>query len=83
MQAEFNAPVHLWRLFPRVLGHGGFTSQEITISYFRSQLHQLDATRMILRHELAHYIWMDSWVATFALTIYGRRCGCLHQRRSF
>lgn len=54
MQAEFNAPVTV-AFIPRVLGHGGFTSQEITISYL-DRNYTSDATRMILRHELAHIL---------------------------
>ncbi len=54
MQAEFNAPVTI-AFIPRVLGHGGFTSQEISVSYLNRN-YTGDATEMILRHELAHLL---------------------------
>lgn len=54
MQAEFNAPVSVV-FIPRVLGHGGFTTQEIAVTYL-DRNYIGDATEMILRHELAHLL---------------------------
>lgn len=54
MQAEFNAPITV-AFIPRVLGHGGFTNQEISVSYL-DRNYTGDATEMILRHELTHVL---------------------------
>jgi hypothetical protein len=52
--AEFSGPVTLVFL-PRVLGHGGFTSKEIYISYLDRRYTGGDID-MVLRHELVHYL---------------------------
>jgi len=54
MQAEFIAPVTV-AFIPRVLGHGGFTNQEITVSYL-DRNYAGNTTEMILRHELTHIL---------------------------
>ena len=52
MQAEFTKPITV-AFIPRVLGHGGFTSSEISVSYL-DRNYTGESTEMILRHELAH-----------------------------
>jgi len=42
---------------PRVLGHGGFTSDGIYVSYL-SQNYAGDATAQVIHHEIVH--WLDS-----------------------
>lgn len=52
MQAEFSMPVTV-AFIPRVLGHGGFTASEISVSYL-DRNYTGDAIAMILRHEMVH-----------------------------
>ncbi|MEJ2600077.1 MAG: hypothetical protein P8Z00_17215 [Anaerolineales bacterium] len=54
--AEFNRPIPVV-FIPRVLGQGGFTSNEIAISYV-DQDYAGDNPAMILHHEMVH--WMDA-----------------------
>lgn len=54
MDADFKDSVTI-TFIPRVLGHGGFTSQEISVSYL-DRNYTGDATEMILRHELTHLL---------------------------
>jgi len=43
-------------LLPRVLGHGGFTTGEIAVSYL-DRNYAGDATSLVLHHEIVH--WLD------------------------
>jgi hypothetical protein len=54
LQADFTQTVTLV-LLPRVLGHGGFTSDEIAVSYLDMRYTGGDPA-IILRHELAHFL---------------------------
>lgn len=42
-------------LMPRVLGHGGFTGQDITVSYL-DRNYAGNGSDMVLHHEIAHWI---------------------------
>jgi hypothetical protein len=53
-QAKFSGPVTLVML-PRVLGHGGFTNKDISISYLDRRYTGGD-TDIVLHHELVHYL---------------------------
>ena len=53
-QAELTKPVELV-LLPRVLGHGGFTESEISISYLDRRYSGGDPA-IVLRHEMVHYL---------------------------
>jgi hypothetical protein len=54
MQAEFNAPVELV-FFPRVLGHGGFASDAIYISYL-DQNYSGGDLEQVIHHEMVHIL---------------------------
>ncbi|MBN1537253.1 MAG: hypothetical protein JW908_11020 [Anaerolineales bacterium] len=54
MGAAFDPPVSV-AFIPRLLGHGGFASQEITVSYL-DRNYTGNATEMIVHHEMTHIL---------------------------
>jgi hypothetical protein len=54
MQVEINQPIPIVFL-PRVLGHGGFTTAEIAVSYL-DRKYAGGELEMVLQHELVHYL---------------------------
>ncbi|OGO26398.1 MAG: hypothetical protein A2W33_10775 [Chloroflexi bacterium RBG_16_52_11] len=54
LDADFNEPVKIVFL-PRVLGHGGFASQELSISYLERNYAGGDP-EIVLHHELVHML---------------------------
>ncbi len=54
LNAEFDEPVDIV-LLPRVMGHGGFTAQEISISYL-DRNYAGGSPQIVLHHELVHVL---------------------------
>lgn len=52
--AEFQEPVSI-TLLPRVMGHGGFTSTDISVSYL-DRNYAGSSPQIVLHHELAHVL---------------------------
>jgi len=59
-KVEVSLPIELEEpipivLLPRVLGHGGFASDELSVSYL-DRNYAGGSTEMVLQHEIAHYV---------------------------
>lgn len=54
LPAELDEPIPIVFL-PRVLGHGGFASQELSVSYL-DRNYAGGTTAMVLHHEIVHYL---------------------------
>lgn len=54
LPAELDEPLPIF-LIPRVIGHGGFAGQELSVSYL-DRNYAGGATAMVLHHEIAHYL---------------------------
>ncbi len=54
LPAELEEPVPIF-FIPRVIGHGGFASQELSVSYL-DRNYAGGTTAMVLHHEITHYL---------------------------
>ena len=54
LPAELEGPLPIV-ILPRVIGHGGFASQELSVSYL-DRNYAGGATAMVLHHEIVHYL---------------------------
>ncbi len=54
MGIEFNQPITI-TLLPRLLGHGGFASEEINVSYL-DRNYAANETYMVFHHEMVHIL---------------------------
>ena len=50
-------------LIPRLIGHGGFTGSEITLSYLDRNYIDRDPA-IIFHHETGAFSWMRTWAGT-------------------
>ncbi len=59
MGADFTEPITI-TILPRLLGHGGFTSTEISVSYL-DRNYASNSWALVVHHEMIHAIDGTSW----------------------